>query len=218
MNYWTVAASLATAFGTLVLAIATFSAIRSANRTAQTAERSLQAGLRPLIISSRLTDAPLKVMFVDGKMVAVPGGCAWVQKENGVIYLVASLRNVGPGIGIVHGWCLYPDRVLGATAPDQGQFRLQGRDLYLAPGDVGFWQGALRDAEDPQHGPVGDAITAGTPITVDVMYGDYEGGQRVITRFSMIPRSGHDTWLLSVGRHWHIDRPEPRNHESWTQP
>ena len=41
-------ASLATAGGTLVLAVATFAAVRSANRAARAAEQSLLVGLRPL--------------------------------------------------------------------------------------------------------------------------------------------------------------------------
>jgi len=40
---WTTASSLATGFGTLVLALATFAAVRSANRAARAAERSLLA-------------------------------------------------------------------------------------------------------------------------------------------------------------------------------
>ena len=43
---WASVASLATAAGTLVLAVATFASVRSANRTARAAEQSLQAGLR----------------------------------------------------------------------------------------------------------------------------------------------------------------------------
>ncbi|HKA94650.1 MAG TPA: hypothetical protein VKD66_00155, partial [Streptosporangiaceae bacterium] len=91
---WATVASLATAAGTLVLALATFAAVRSANRAARTAERSLLAGLRPLLLASRLQDDPQKVMFVDGKWVQVPGGRASVQAEEGVIYLTMSVRNV----------------------------------------------------------------------------------------------------------------------------
>ncbi len=43
-------ASLATAGGTLVLAIATFSATRSANCSARIAERALDLNLRPVLI------------------------------------------------------------------------------------------------------------------------------------------------------------------------
>jgi hypothetical protein len=40
---WVTISSLATAGGTLVLAVATFSSVRSANRSARVAERSLLA-------------------------------------------------------------------------------------------------------------------------------------------------------------------------------
>ena len=46
MTDWVTISSLATAGGTLVLAVATFSSVRSANRSARVAERSLLAGLR----------------------------------------------------------------------------------------------------------------------------------------------------------------------------
>ena len=53
---WSTAASLATALGTLVLALATFVAVRAANRAARVAEYSMQIGIRPLLMPSRLTD------------------------------------------------------------------------------------------------------------------------------------------------------------------
>jgi hypothetical protein len=53
---WASVASLATALGTLVLAVATFASVRSANRTALAAEQSVQADLRPLLVASRLHD------------------------------------------------------------------------------------------------------------------------------------------------------------------
>ena len=43
-------ASLATAFGTLVLAVATFASTRSANHSARIAERALDLNLRPVLI------------------------------------------------------------------------------------------------------------------------------------------------------------------------
>jgi hypothetical protein len=50
------------------------------------------------------------------------------------------------------------------------------------------------------------------PFTIDVLYGDHEGGQRTITRFGMIPRRDGDVtrWFPSVARHWSLDRPDPR--------
>ena len=53
---WTTVAALATAGGTLVLAIATFAAVRSANRSARLTEYSMKIGIRPLLMPSRLED------------------------------------------------------------------------------------------------------------------------------------------------------------------
>jgi hypothetical protein len=64
---WNTVSSLATGGGTLVLALATFASVRSANRAARAAERSLLAGLRPLLVPSRLEDSEQKVFFMGGK-------------------------------------------------------------------------------------------------------------------------------------------------------
>src|SRR5258708_38200391 len=101
---WTTVSSLVTGFGTLVLAVATFAAVRSANRAARAAERSLLAGLRPLLVPSRLDDGEQKVFFGDGWHAMLRGGGAVVQEENAVVYLAASLRHAGSGIGVRHGW------------------------------------------------------------------------------------------------------------------
>ena len=206
---WASVASLATALGTLVLAVATFASVRSANRAARAAEQSLLAGLRPLLVASRLHDDAQKVMFVDGKWVMVPGGRATAQAEEGVIYLTMSVRNVGRGIGVVHGWHFYPD--WGPSVPDPvlEEFHRQSRDIYVAAGDIGFWQGAFRDEADPQYDDACKAVTSRSQITVDLLYGDSEGGQRVVTRFGLRP-AGDEGWLISVNRHWSIDRPDPR--------
>jgi len=207
---WATISSLATAAGTLVLAVATFAAVRSANQAARTAEHSLLAALRPLFVPSRLQDEPQKVLFADAKWLRVPGGCAAIEAENGVIYLTASLRNVGSGIGIVHGWIYYPDWDLARPRPELKKFHPQTRDIYLPPGDIGFWQAAFRDQDDPQYAEACKAITARGQMTVDLLYGDHEGGQRIITRFGMFPRD--DTgWLLNAGRYWNVDRPDPRD-------
>jgi hypothetical protein len=206
---WASAASLATAAGTLVLAVATFAAVRSANRAARAAEQSLLVGLRPLMVPSRLTDDAQKVMFGEGRWLRVPGGCATGEVENGNVYLAASLRNVGPGIGVLHGWRFYPDHQPGRPRSELADFRRLTRDLYVPPGELGFWQGAFRDAGDPQHDQAWKAVSSGSPMTVDLLYGDHEGGQRVITRFGLQPR-GDGGWLLSASRHWNVDRPDPR--------
>jgi hypothetical protein len=65
MADWVTISSLATAGGTLVLAVATFSSVKSANRSARVAERSLLAGVRPVLIPSREDDPVQHVRFGD---------------------------------------------------------------------------------------------------------------------------------------------------------
>ena len=210
MTDWVTISSLATAGGTLVLAVATFSSVRSANRAARAAERSLLAGLRPLLMPSRLQDPAEKIPFVDGHWVVVEGGHGVFEVAEDALYLGLALRNAGSGIAVLHGWSFYPERLLSdAGHADPSEFRRLTRDIYVPAGDVGFWQGAFRDASDPGFGPAREAAREARPVTVDLLYGDHEGGQRTITRFSLLPRDGGGR-LAAVNRHWHLDRDDPR--------
>src|SRR5207302_5517411 len=98
MADWVTISSLATAGGTLVLAGATFASVRSANRAARVAERSLLIGLRPLLMTSRLEDPEQKVGFADGKWIRAPGGGGAAEATDEAVYLALALRNVGSGI------------------------------------------------------------------------------------------------------------------------
>jgi hypothetical protein len=208
---WVTISSLATAGGTLVLAVATFGAVRSANNAARVAERSLLATQRPLLMPSRLQDAPQKVGFIDGKWFQVPGGCGIAEAGDDAVYLVMSVRNVGTGMAVLHGWQFTAERRLGASPmPPLDAFHRLTRDLYVPAGDIGFWQGAMRDAGDDAFDAAQDAVRTRRPFTIDVLYGDHEGGQRVISRFTMNPRKEGGEWVASVARHWNIDRPDPR--------
>lgn len=211
MADWPTIASLATAAGTLVLAAATFASVRSANRAARTAERSLLAGLRPLFLNSRLQDPEQKVGWQDEHFVRVAGGRAVIEEVDGTIYLAASLRNAGSGIGVLHGWIAHPEWLGGEQQehPEPEQFRRLTRDLYIAPGDIGFWQGAIRDPDDPERPALLGVIRRHERFTVDLLYGDYEGGQRTISRYVLSP-VGDGGYLFAVGRHWNLDRAEPR--------
>jgi hypothetical protein len=211
MADWVTISSLATAGGTLVLAAATFASVRSGNRSARIAERALQVGMRPLLTPSRLEDPLVKVMWVDGHHSRIDGGRASVEVVDGVIYLAMSLRNVGTGMAVLHGW--HPAaRGLRADEPHAGpgQFRSQTRDLYVPPGDVGFWQGALRDPAEPGYTEMCEAIQEHRRLSVELLYGDHEGGQRVVSRFAITSGGNGSVWLSSVGRHWNLDRPDPR--------
>src|SRR5258708_2818219 len=113
MADWTTIASLCTATGTLALAAATFSSVRSANRAARASEESLLVGLRPLLVPSRREDPPDKVGFRDNHWVRVPGGGAIADVTDEAIYLVVSLRNVGRGIAVLDRWSLSAQDVNG---------------------------------------------------------------------------------------------------------
>ena len=211
MADWTTISSLATAGGTLVLAIATFGAVRSANRSAKVTERALLAGVRPVLVSSNFDDSPVKAGFSDDHWMKVPGGRAAIDVTDEAIYLVMSLRNVGAGLAVLDRWDLSPERLMGeaATWRDPVEFRRLTRDIYVPAGNVGFWQGALRDPSEPLFAAARDAIAAGQTLTVDLLYRDHEGGQRTITRFALIP-DGNGGWLATPGRHWNLDRDDPR--------
>jgi len=202
--------SLATAGGTLVLAGATFASVRSANRAARVAEQSMLVGLRPLLVPSRLTDAPQKIGFVDRWFVA-PGGGGIAEPTDEAVYLAFGVRNAGAGIAVLHGWYVYLDAGTAAAADRAPleEFHMLTRDIYIPPSDVGFWQGALRDPAAPEFAAARAAIEARERLIIDVLYGDHEGGQRVVTRFSMTSRDD-DGWMVSAARHWNIERADPR--------
>jgi hypothetical protein len=148
-----------------------------------------------------------------------------------------SLRNAGTGMGILHGWQLIPRWEPGnIRCPPPQDFTAQTRDMYVAPGDIGFWQGALRDPDASVFKEAAAAIEAGETMMLDLLYGDFEGGQRVVSRFTLAyspygqvpqgenladgdgtpveppapPRGREPThWIASVVRHWPLDQPDP---------
>jgi hypothetical protein len=209
---WVTISSLATAGGTLVLAGATFASVRSANRAARAAEQSMLAGLRPLLLPSRPDDLPQKIGFADEHWVHAPGGGGVAEATDGGLYFALALRNVGTGIAVLHGSRVFPSQRLSGSSPDHApleEFQRLTRDLYVAAGDVGFWQGAYRDPTAPEYAAARTAIERGEPITIELLYGDHEGGQRVITRFALIARED-GARIAAAGRHWNLDRPDPR--------
>jgi len=105
-------ASPATAARTLVLALATFSSVRSANRTARAGERSLLARAQPLRLQLRPSDPAEKIGFADGHWAQVTGGRASAEVGDGALYLSVPLHNVGPDAGGPRGGAsLGPSRV-----------------------------------------------------------------------------------------------------------
>ena len=78
-----------------------------------------------------------------------------------------------------------------------------------AQASPGFWQGAFRDPAAPEFAAARGAVEARERLVIDVLYGDHEGGQRVVTRFSMTARAD-DGWMVSAARRCNIDRADPR--------
>ena len=216
MADWVTISALASAGGTLVLAGVTVASVRSANRAARVAEQSLLAGQRPLLVPSRTEDATVRAGFQDGVWFQVPGAQGVANATDEAVYFVISIRNVGTGIAVLHGWHLIPELVLERGAhvvpPPLEDFTTLTRDLYVAPDDVGFWQGSFRDPAGDGYREARRAVEARQSMGVDILYGDFEGGQRMISRFMLTPKETDDgvRWYASVGRHWNMDRPEPR--------
>jgi hypothetical protein len=210
MVNWQTISSLATAGGTLVLAVATFSAVRSSNRSARVAEESLLAGLRPLLIPSLAGDPVYKALWGDGHMAKVEGGQAVVEQAGEVVYLAMGLRNVGSGIGVLHGWYAMRHEPMSPDPhADPEAFRRLGIDLYVSAGGTGYWESAIRDADDPFRPDVEEAIASRRPFRLDLLYGDQHGRQRTISRFVVLPVTD-DRWLCQAANHWRLDGPAPR--------
>jgi hypothetical protein len=210
MADWATISSLATAGGTLALAAATFSAVRASNRSARLAEQALQEQRRPVLLHARLDDPVQKTMFLEGHWIRTEGSQAVIDEESGVLYLGLALRNVGSGIAVLQGWHPWPDLMhADVDHPPQEDFRRQVRDIYIAPGDVGMWQGALRDANDDVIRGIAAPRAERRPFSIDLLYSDQVGGQRTISRFGVTP-AGEDRWLGNVGLHWNLDSAGPR--------
>ena len=94
---------------------------------------------------------------------------------------------------------------------DLESFTMLSRDIYIPPGKIGFWQVAYRDTENAEYDAMLQAIESGE-FMADVLYGDYEGGQRVVSRYSVL-REDDGEWRLSTVRHAQIDRADPRSHD-----
>jgi hypothetical protein len=225
MADWVTISALATAGGTLVLAVATFSSVKSGNRSARVAERSLLAGLRPVLIPSREQDPVERVRFGDGEILVVPGHGAAVQEHDGVVYLALAVRNGGSGLAVIHGWrarrrvdnLSRPGGSHSEGPPSLDEFRQQQIDLYIPAGDSGYWIGALRDPELEGYEEVRAAVEAGEAVQIDLIYGDHEGGQRTIARFVASEWPDDDEHKPTTGakraivtRYWNIDRQDPR--------
>jgi hypothetical protein len=178
-----------------------------------------------VLVSARTDDPETKILFGDGQKFLVPAGTALVEEIDDVVYLGIPLRNVGAGLAVLQRYDLLTEYELQDPHQPVNEgvrerlnrhhrpienFREQQRDIYIAPGDTGYWHAALRDGEDEVHAEVTRALGAGPqPISVDLLYGDHEGGQYTVSRFVALPTE-EGRWLCNVVFHWTIESPDPR--------
>jgi hypothetical protein len=66
----------------------------------------------------------------------------------------------------------------------------------------------VREPDDPLRLPLSTAGHDHGRIAVDILYGDFDGGQRTITRIGLTWRN--DMWVSGTSRHWNLDRADPR--------
>ncbi len=210
MLAWATLAGVAvTAVATAVLAFVTWWAVKGADRTARAAEQTLALQTRPLLVPARSDDPAQHIVFHYGHELEpdAAGGRAVLQDTGESIYMGIALRNVGLGLALLYGWHLSRG-LLPPVTPPAGfdTFIPLTRALYVPPKDVGFWQAQAHE----EHRPMVRAANAdGKPLTVDLLYGNEEGGQGRITRFHLRALADHPPSngerSCEVARHWSID-------------
>lgn len=208
---WGVLASLATALGTLALAVATFFSIRSANRSNRTADRALQQGLRPILLPSLFTDPMQKIHYADEHWIQVPGGRGILEVTPLAAYLGLSVRDIGTGPAVIDAWDIV-DTARDERRPIRDYHRLT-RDLYVPAGACGYVQVAARDVTSPAYQALARAERDHRPFAVDVLYSDIDEVQHHILRVALNPTPGGDqdgrVWALNEVRHWTVSDPLP---------
>jgi hypothetical protein len=200
---WATIASVATAGGTLILAVATFASTRTANRAARVAEQSLLLGLRPALVPARDQDPDEEVRWGDDHQIVLQAGSGWAEVAEGNVYLALAVRNVGAGLAVLRRYSIVPERAMASTPHgDPDTFRRQQLDLYVPAGDTGYWQASLRRADDELRPALRAAIERGDTLTVELLYTDQQGGQPTITRFALVPDGDGPQRRPRVMRHW----------------
>lgn len=208
---WGILANLATAAGTLALAVATFFSIRSANRSNRTADRALQQGLRPILLPSLFTDPVQKIHYADDQWIQVPGGRATLEVTPTAAYLGLSVRDIGSGPAVIDAWDIL-DTARDERRPVREYHRLT-RDLYVPAGACGYVQVAARDVTAPAYHTLARAGRDHQPFAVDVLYSDIDELQHHIIRISLNATPGGDqdgrVWALNEVRHSTVSDPLP---------
>ena len=157
-----------------------------------------------------------KVRWMDDHWARFDGGRGTAELVDGSVYLAISIRNVGSGLAVPFGWAAiqgvgdHPGptrRAGGFPAPNARPLRGPVRFRVLAGRHP-----KRRPARRPDYHWLSRTIASHDAFTIELLYGDHDGGQRTISRFGMIPwtRGEEVHWYPSAARHWYLDRPDPR--------
>ena len=130
----------------------------------------------------------LKVNFGDNKWLHVPGSSAVGEVGGGDGTMgPKNARRLPVPLAAQRGErdrraarMAFPRRAAQPSSdepPPLDEFRMQTRDMYIPPGDVGFWQGALRNLDDPQYLEARKAVEEHSEWVVELLYGDEDGGR-----------------------------------------
>ncbi len=146
---------------------------------------------------------------MEGHWIKLKGGYGYATPTDDAIYFAISLRNVGQGLAVLDHWSFTTEQSVDNSPGTKNNYRRLTKDLYVPAGDIGFWQGTIRDTTDPQFAEAATTIANRGLIIIHIQYADHEGGQRTVSRFALAGY-GKDEWLASVARHWRIDGINPR--------
>ena len=163
-----------------------------------------------MLIPSREEDSHERVRFGDGVVLTVPGHGGAIDLVENKVYMAIALRNGGSGVAVIHGWRVEPRERTNSERPELSAFRRQMRDLYIPASETGFWQGAIRESDDPDHARIANAAEQRERVMIDLLFGDHEGGQRTIARFAISAWPEVEGERAEVLRYWNVDREDPR--------
>jgi hypothetical protein len=131
MTDWVTLADVGTAAGTLVLAGATFVAVRASARSTAIAERALLTGQRPVLVPAGPDDPAASVQFTDGCATWEP---TWPHCADTASRASRAPNHARPPRG--------GRAPAGCPPPEPLAFSRQQRDLLISTSRAGFWQAA----------------------------------------------------------------------------
>jgi hypothetical protein len=109
----------------------------------------------------------------------------------------------------------WEDPVQKVSFIDQRWMHVRGGHAKLEIGDeAAYLVVSVRDLDSAQFRHLAGRHADRERFAIDLIYGDVEGGQRIITRMGLTRSPAKDAaeteWAVSASRHWNLDRADPR--------